>query len=332
VHLYILSASKLKCIHLVILHIPECDLPERMLSQDNSSNPFVVSAHSGTENIKKRWIEDRAVKTGYPVRAVRQLTAEARFAGSWELTLSALNKQLIGASLRSLDDSSAEPLPEEAAIAEEDLEALWAYYNHDEPGHLVLPINTADVQLHLILPAEAPALAANQPPPMYITSTSISAYVRLHLLACVLRALESGEVAEAGVGFLVEAMGVLDAAWAALEEGGPPDISEVMKYLLPPPEVAADVGEEEVVQRTAINKGRKRGHGAYKDDRGDAQVKKDFEKTQQKSEYISLLNTRQRLPSFAAKEEFLKMLDSNRVVVVVGETGKFRHVITLALA
>jgi ATP-dependent RNA helicase DHX57 len=34
-----------------------------------------------------------------------------------------------------------------------------------------------------------------------------------------------------------------------------------------------------------------------------------------------MLRTRQKLPAFAAKDDFLRVLEKNRVVVVVGETG-----------
>lgn len=39
------------------------------------------------------------------------------------------------------------------------------------------------------------------------------------------------------------------------------------------------------------------------------------------SQYAEMLAIRQKLPAFAAKENFLKSLEAHRVVIVVGETG-----------
>ena len=38
-------------------------------------------------------------------------------------------------------------------------------------------------------------------------------------------------------------------------------------------------------------------------------------------QYRTLLATRENLPAFKSKEEFLKMLHKSRIVLVVGETG-----------
>jgi ATP-dependent RNA helicase DHX57 len=305
---------------LVILHIPECDLPERMLPENNSSNSFVVSTHAGTSNLKTRWIEDRATKeAGFPTKPVKQCTTEKPLSESWDLTIAALNRMLIGEEwknfLPSVEGSEAE---EEAIIHDDELEGIWAYYT--ETGQLVLPINTADIQVNFILGPEQKHISPSAPPPMYITSRSVPPYVRLHLLALLLRGVRTGEIASPGVGFLIECMGALEAEWAVIEENGPPDISEVLKYLLPPPE-EVPATDDDVNKVTSGQKGRRKTGKRRVDERSDAQVRKDWETACRKSEYVALLKTRERLPSFAAKGEFLSMLDKNRVVVVVGETG-----------
>jgi ATP-dependent RNA helicase DHX57 len=68
-------------------------------------------------------------------------------------------------------------------------------------------------------------------------------------------------------------------------------------------------------------KGQRRGRGGDRDPRTDTEVQRDFEKICKSDKYVQLLTTRQRLPSFASKDQFLSMLDRSRVVVVVGETG-----------
>jgi ATP-dependent RNA helicase DHX57 len=290
-----------------------------MLPEDNSSNSFVVSTHHGDENIKKRWIEDRAVKAGYPIRAVRQCTSHKEQAESWELTLASMNKMLVGLPLPRSAYLPSDEVTEDMSIGPDDLEALWGYYA--EPGELVLPINTADIKLHFLVPPEKPHLTAQLPAPMFISSVTVPAYVRLHLLSILLNAIMKQEVTESGSGFLVEAMGVLDAEWVLLEESGPPDISAVLKHLLPPPEVISKSADGKKVAKPLGIKGSRHNKGSQADPRTDAEVRRDFEKTCQSENYLKLLTTRQRLPSFSAKDDFLAMLDRNRVVVVVGETG-----------
>jgi ATP-dependent RNA helicase DHX57 len=312
------SYSSISCS--VILHVPECDLPQRMLPDDNSSNSFIVSAHHGNENIKKRWIEDRAVKVaGYPIRAVRQCTARKEQAESWELTLLSMNRMLVGQVLPTHIYLEADDVSEEMCVAADDLEALWCYFA--DPGELVLPVNTADIQLHCLVPPERPHVTAQCPPPMFISSVTVPAYVRLHLLSVLLNAITSGEVTESGTGFLVEAMGVLDAEWALLEENGPPDISAVLQHLLPPPPTATKSSDGPKTAKPLGVKGQRRGRGGDRDPRTDTEVQRDFEKICKSDKYVQLLTTRQRLPSFASKDQFLSMLDRSRVVVVVGETG-----------
>ena len=62
-------------IEYLVLNVPECDLPQRFLPSTNSSNPFITSAHSGSDDLKRRWIEDRAVKeAGWPAHVVKDST------------------------------------------------------------------------------------------------------------------------------------------------------------------------------------------------------------------------------------------------------------------
>jgi ATP-dependent RNA helicase DHX57 len=303
----------------VILHIPECDLPQRMLPDDNSSNSFVKSAHHGDENIKKRWIEDRAVKAGYPIRAVKRCTSNKRQADNWELTLASLNRMLIGKPLPDAAYMSLENITEEMIVQDDDLEALWGSWA--EPGELVLPINTADIKLHFLSPPESPHLTARHPPPMFISSATVAPYVRLHLLSVLLNAIVNQEVMESGTGLLVEAMGVLDGEWTRIEEEGPPDMWEVLKHLLPPPETGPRATGEKGELKPLGTKGRRKNAGRRLDPRTNEQVLKDFNKVRAEDKYAKLLQTRERLPSFTAKNELLSMLENHRAIVIVGETG-----------
>ncbi|KAF7337469.1 Dead deah box [Mycena sanguinolenta] len=85
-------------IEYLILHVPECDLPQRFMPTANSSNSFVVSTHSGADDLKTRWIEDKAAKeAGWPIHVVKAcVEADRSLVENWGLLLVTLGQKLIG--------------------------------------------------------------------------------------------------------------------------------------------------------------------------------------------------------------------------------------------
>ena len=216
-------------IEYLILHVPECDLPEQFLPSVNASNPFITSAHSGQDDLVRRWVEDKAVKeAGWPPQAVKEcIAAEADSLKRWDLLMVALGRKLIGEqTLIATDIGKATPY----VIEEDENEALGAYL--EEEGHLVLPLFSAPIKIHILFSA------TEQYPrpsyiPIYITSNTTAAYVRLHLLSRFLTTMQANPELEAGQGFVMTVMQIIEAEWATVEDHGPPDISTVMKYLIP---------------------------------------------------------------------------------------------------
>ncbi|KAF8971676.1 P-loop containing nucleoside triphosphate hydrolase protein [Flammula alnicola] len=305
------------CVEYLVLHLPECDLPERFLPTNNSSNPFITSAHSGQDDLKRRWIEEKAVKeAGWPLQAVKECTADPRVLERWDLLMVALGQKLIG---RPIDDIATvgdlPPYP----IDVEEYEALGAHL--EEPGHVALPLFSAPIQVHILFSA-----AERYPRPGYlpifITSTSVPAYVRLHLLSGFLLAMESKQSLDSGEGFCMTLMRIVEEAWATIEDNGPPDISTVLKDIIPRPRrfvPTSDPADDLAVNDTS--KPTRRGKPGHHPVSGDAQIKRDFEAVLQNDKYIKILEKRNKLPAFKAKEDFLEKLEKSRVVVVVGETG-----------
>ena len=310
-------------IEYLVLHIPECDLPTRFFPSNNSSNPFITSTHSATDDLKKRWIEDKAIKeAGWPAHVVRRCTADRRLLESWELLIYALGKRLIGEDVESLfsaNTGSASAI----GIDHDEIDGLGARYVDSGKSQLVMPLFSAPVELHiLIFPDNAYPMTVH--PPVYITSNSVPAYLRLHLLSCLLVSMQSDAFMEPGEGFCMAAMRILEDKWANIEMNGPPDISMVLQYLIIPSDLPSTTGEGGV-HSLPDQKARRRTlklHSNTCDDRDDAQVREDFDRVCKQDKYITMLATRQQLPAFAAKEEFLDKLEHSRVVVVVGETGK----------
>ena len=322
------AASPLEaCIEYLVLHIPEVDLPRRFLPENNSSNPFVTSIHEGQEDIKKRWIEERAIKqAGWPAHVVRECTAESRLIEEWALLVAALNRRLAGEPWLDVtmqpDDSD-----EEVRITEDEIESMGATYADDHTFTLVMPLFLAPVQLNFVIPPGYSYNRSSRPPPMYVTSSSVPAYVRLHLLAKLLDAFKLGTIRDSTESICVSAMEVLEEHWAVLEDEGPPNIYDVLKHLVPlqegqDPEPVPIGGT--LTKATSMNtsrKARNKSNLTGQDLRSDAEVMQDFETMQLDARYAKMHETRRRLPAFASKDDFLAMLERSRVVVVVGETG-----------
>ncbi|RDB29375.1 hypothetical protein Hypma_015909 [Hypsizygus marmoreus] len=314
------SSSPLQaCIEYLVLHIPECDLPQRFLPSNNSSNPFITSAHSGTDDLKRRWVEDKAVKeVGWPAHVVKSLTANPTLVQKWDLLMVALGKKLIGEASWVAEHDTGMNNASPYDINSDEVEALGA--SIEDPTQLVMPLFSAPIEVHILTSSDEcyprPGYS-----PIYLTSTSLPAYVRLHLLSQLLMAMESEDFIEPGEGFCMAVMRVLEGEWAKIEDNGRPDMSVVLRHFIP--QSQSSTGSENTPDVSVVSSTRtgKRRGPTRRDTRSDQQIKQEFESLCQKDEYAEMLSTRQRLPAFAAKEEFLRQLDKNRVVVVVGETG-----------
>ena len=311
------------CIEYLVLHIPEVDLPPRFLPEMNSSNPFITSIHAGQEDIKKRWIEERAVKqAGWPAHVVHECTGDARLLEEWALLVAALNRRLVGEPWQGVTMQSHNDDLEER-ITEDEMTSMGASYADDHTFTLVMPLFLAPIQLNFVIPPGYVYNRSSRPPPMYITSSSVPAYVRLHLLAKLLAAFEEGTISESTESICVTAMQVLEEHWAVLEDQGPPSLHDVMRHLVPP-QVVRDIQvspDTDALANTTSKKPRNAARPSNRDSRSNADVMREFEATRQDDRYAELYATRRRLPAFASRDEFLATLERSRVVVVVGETG-----------
>ncbi|KAM5535888.1 hypothetical protein V8D89_010506 [Ganoderma adspersum] len=306
------------CIEYLILQVPECDLPQRFLPSVNSSNPFITGAHSGTDDLKRRWVEDKAVKEcGWPSQVVKECTADTALAEDWGKLVFALNCRLVGANWVEV----AAVTPEKLEIIDQDeVEALGGRAGIN--GELIIPLPMAPLSLHVIVPEDHTLPTAVTHPPMYLTSSSVAAYVRLYVLSKLIMAFKSGTLRDPGESVIMAIMRHVEEEWATIYDEGPPNISLVLEHFLLNA-VTSTTQSSNLVGDTPISgpSTGKRARTPRRDDRTDACVKKDFEQLSQKVEYAKLLATRERLPAFASREQFLDTLKTNRCVIVVGETG-----------
>ncbi|KAF5368409.1 hypothetical protein D9758_002162 [Tetrapyrgos nigripes] len=306
------------CIEYLILHVPECDLPQRFLPSNNASNPFVTSVHSGNDDLKRRWIEERAVKVaGWPPHIVKQCTEDPRLVDDWDLLVAVLCKRLLGDEVEEVFTSAS---PQDSfVIKANDVEALGGHF--EDAGHCVLPLFSAPIALHILLSAEG--LYPNRSKsPMYLTSTSVPAYIRLHLLSSLLQALQNPEFVDSPEGFLMAAMQCIEENWAEVEDKGPPDISSVLQHMMPVKEARPRQPISNNVSAQTLKPAKKQARNtSQKVIRSDLQISEEYERIREGEKYAQILFARKKLPAFTSKEQFLSVLDSNRVVVVVGETG-----------
>ncbi|KAK0464219.1 P-loop containing nucleoside triphosphate hydrolase protein [Desarmillaria tabescens] len=299
-------------IEYLVLHVPECDLPERFLPEVDSSNSFITSVHVGTDDLNPRWVIEKATKeAGWPVHIVRECLSDPNLTNSWDLLVATLCQRLIGEDVTSSFDKSKTLSPYEINL--EDVEGLGG---HVDEHQLILPLRTAPIQLHVLYSAKF--FPRQDYMPMYLTSSKVPAYVRLHMLSQLLR---SGELFDAGGSFCVTALSILDEEWAKIEANGPPRISTVFRHFSPRSEVASNLKLEE--GPFAQGTGRRRGDLYSQDWRTSRQIKEEYGSLRRakKAQYEYIMAVRRKLPAFASKDEFLKKLADNRVVVVVGETG-----------
>ncbi|KAI0673812.1 P-loop containing nucleoside triphosphate hydrolase protein [Trametes maxima] len=304
------------CIEFLILQVPECDLPQRFLPSVNSSNPFITAAHSGTDDLKRRWVEEKAVKEcGWPEHVVKEFTTNAKFAEAWPDLIFALDCRLIGENWEEAEKVQAQ---ETEAIDQDEIDALEGKAGTN--GEIVIPLPTAPLKLHIIATEQRTLPIGGTHPPMYLTSTSVAAYVRLYILSRLINVFKTDSLRDPDESIIMAVMRLVEEEWALIQDNGPPSVSESLRHLLPRNEAVASQTSTSQGPRVATSAS-KRARGSRRDDRTDGQVKDDYEQLLHRTEYAKVLAGRERLPAFASRQQFLDILKSNRCVIVVGETG-----------
>ena len=177
--------------------------------------------HAGTSDLKTRWVEDKAIKEcGWPAHIVKELLKERALVESWGLLQQSLNRILLG---RTEDDAGTDSTDHET-VDEEELQAYDARFV--DQTHLVVPLPVAPMQLHIIFPTEKCTIPLHgEPPGMYITSTTIASYIRLHMLSELLWAFLTNTLIDPGESVIMAAIRFLEEQWASVEDNGPPDMS-----------------------------------------------------------------------------------------------------------
>lgn len=228
---------------------------------------------------------------------------------------------------------------ERDTLRNEEIEALLSV--HPEASMkdqtLAIPIPESSLTLHIVYSPHHPypfpgSTTPYRVPPMYITSPKSPPYVRLHILSGLLSSLYNPSddadslhgVLETGQGIAFAAIDFASSLWIEMQQRGPPDVSEVMKHLLPPPDAKSSTPAPALPsapQAPEPTGTRSKKRKAVGDERTDDRVLADFETMRSKPEYGKFLEQRQKLPAWGAQEDIIKVIEQNRVTIVVGETG-----------
>lgn len=308
------------CIEYLVLHVPECELPKRFLPDANSSNSFITSAHSGTDDLKRRWMQDKAVKQlGWPLQVVKECLS-SKVDDNWPLLVKLLNKRLLGEDPSNVDD----PFDMTGGPEELDLDELEALEVHITNSHeLTIPSPMAPLKLVVLLNSNRCLGRTGEPPAMYIISSEVAAYVRLHVLSKILLAIKAGTFADSEENFIMAAMRHMEEEWVHIQDNGPPDMSTVLQHLLPrDTDITSDDDlKENIASSSGRGSVRRRRPRNLKDNRSDSAVKQEFDMARNGDMWLKMLATRKRLPAFKTASQFIELLASNRCVIVVGETG-----------
>lgn len=312
-------------IEYLLLHTPEVDLPERFIPTSNSSNCFITDTHSGTENLKRRWFEELIAKEGgWPLYLVKEELATTPSGAEHPKSLvSKLGLRLLG---KTESHQGGGP-----TLGDIDPVEIDAYGGTISPGRVDIPLPISPFTLHIFTSDNGSALCC--PPALHISSQTAPAYIRLHILSCILRTADEGQLIEPGETFVGACLRIIEEEWVDIEDNGPPDIAQVLKHITPRRNSVTD--EDKPHDDFFVKLGRKKERSHKTDNRTDVRVKADFEELCANERYRDMLTVRKKLPAFSAREDFLIALENNRVVVVVGETGIFprnmrmKHLTTL---
>ena len=337
---FVLSLSMLSpleaTIEWLLLHLPEDDLPVRYRTTASSSD-FVTGASKG--GAVKGWLIDKLVKqAGFPRKVVESVLAEEV---SESEALDTLGTRLCGWNIQEPtpingfghtngDDSKVRDVArEEEKLA---LEALLGdRLRQISPTEFTIEISSTSssdiVNLHIVFDHTSPypsALQSTTPPAFFISSATVPSYMRLHLHASLLKQFRDPErgdlrsVLESGQGGAVFSMieYLEEILPNILEE--PPDIGEVTRHVVPQPEKAMeDIRPQKRTEKIQKRVARKR--VVTKEDHD--KVKERQRRMRQDPEYEGMMDVRRKLPAWQERERINGLLEQNRVLVVVGETG-----------
>ncbi|EIW66325.1 hypothetical protein TREMEDRAFT_45797 [Tremella mesenterica DSM 1558] len=322
----------------LLLHLPEDDLPPRYRTTSSAGDLVTGVSVGGKEQLVKGWLIDKLTKgAGFPRKAVEEVIRNVEATSS---ALDILGRRLCGwdgdwapEAYEPWDGHETEGESRRSAREEEmlTLEAVLG----ERFTILSSTECTVDIEyerdnltLHLLFDDASPFPSPTHPtypPAFYLSSDTVPSYMRLHLHSQLLRQFRDPErhdftsVLEAGAGGAVLLM--VEHIETLLPDvlANPPDLGEVTRFLVPRlEEISPAIPKSDGPGRSKPEIRRHRHQATSADE---ASVQKRHQAMSQDPAYKKILDDRQKLPAWKERHNITSALDSNRVILVVGETG-----------
>ena len=322
----------------LLLHLPEDDLPQRYRTSASSSDFVVGTSKQG--GLVRGWLVDRLIKqAGFPRKAV---DVALQTDVSESTALDTLGRRLCGwegsdggwGTTEVVDWTGDDIMNKERGmLREEEILAVEAVlgdrYRRPSDTELTVDIDSETTSdkliLHVLFDPSSPYPSSQhptRPPAFFLESPTLPSYMRLYLHASLLRQFRDADrgdlrsILESGQGGAVLSMvEYLEMTLPEVIEN-PPDIGTVTDHLVPR---VVDVPVKSPVAPRQVKKTR---DGVKK--RAVTQTDHDAAMTRQKTmrsdpKYAATMQERERLPAWAERGRITSVLESNRVLVVVGE-------------
>lgn len=317
----------------LLVHLPEDDLPRSYRPPSNTAD-FVSGAASenvGKQGLVKGWIIDKLVKkAGFPRKVVEEVTVDD---ARETMALDALGYRLCGWDYEpcpACEDAAARD-----AAREEELMVLRSVLDDRisvKEGQIVIRVDhdgcDDKLELNVVFSQEScyPSAGHDHPPSFFLTSTTLPAYLKLHLHRRLLERFRDPERPDLADMLVSGAGGAIYAMVEALEEDlpavidSPPDIASVTEHLQP--RAALEPIAESTRKGATAPKRQRTARAPRPPTEADhLRVSQAHERMKASAAYAGMLAARSRLPAWQERDRVNQLLASNRVLIVVGETG-----------
>jgi HrpA-like RNA helicase len=197
-----------------------------------------------------------------------------------------------------------------------------------EEEHRISIPGREDLALHVVMDAASCYPSERYPthaPSFFLSSSTLPSYIKLHLHAQLLRCFRDPErpefqsTLESGSGGAIYLMTDFLEQELEIALENPPDVAVVTRYLLPHKEVSS--GTATPRSRGPTRRNRARGPARIPTAADHDAVKKKYDSMRSNPGYEKMMQVRRKLPAWNERGRLVQLLQSNRVVVIVGEVS-----------
>ena len=322
--------------------VPEDDLPSAFLKTKPKDFTVRFSTHSNPDGLARSWaVEELNRLAGFPAEAIQQALEISQ--GHIGLAIDILLRRLVGwsveeeawgieALLGNLDPHESD---ERRQLQTDEMQALQGIYANEFQAtdstefELSIP-SRSRLRLRVSFhskswyPSFSEAIVGF--PTFFVCSTTLPAYIRLHLTALAVKHLRSPALEDV----IVSSMGGVVAELVEYLSGvcesvisHPPEPLEVLRHLRPAPPPSSSLSNLSLVSMKPKTKSLRSGpiRSRTRISQSDIELQENFNRLKLQPSFVDHLKGRSKLPAWSLRAELTKAIGSNRVTIVAGETG-----------